>query len=108
VYKSQICEGVIRTRFRHGLDREVLMTPGTVYPIEIDLWSTSIIFDRGHRLRVHVTSSSDPGYDPNPNTGEPLRTSERFEVVTNSVLMDRARPSHIVLPLPPERKVKFE
>ncbi len=36
---------------------------------EIDLWSTCNLFRRGHRLRVHVTSSSFPRWDRNLNTG---------------------------------------
>ena len=36
---------------------------------ELDLWSTSNVFRRGHRLRVHVTSSSFPRWDRNLNTG---------------------------------------
>ncbi|MGH2916155.1 MAG: CocE/NonD family hydrolase [Solirubrobacteraceae bacterium] len=40
---------------------------------ELDLWSTSNLFGRGHRLRVHVTSSSFPRWDRNLNTGDQLR-----------------------------------
>lgn len=94
-----LCEGALRARFRDGLEREKLLEQDRVYPLEIDLWSTSVIFNRGHRLRVQVTSSSAPGYDPNPNTGEPFRGSERVRVVRNSVFVDAHHPSHIVLPV---------
>jgi uncharacterized protein len=40
---------------------------------ELDLWSTSNLFRRGHRLRVHVTSSSFPRWDRNLNTGDQRR-----------------------------------
>lgn len=37
---------------------------------ELDLWSTSNVFRRGHRLRVQITSSCFPRWDRNLNTGE--------------------------------------
>ncbi len=94
-----LCEGSLRARFRGGFAREKLLTPRKVYPLEIDLWSTSIIFNRGHRLRVQVTSSSAPGFDPNPNTGTPFRASDQSRTARNTVWVDARRPSHLVLPV---------
>jgi predicted acyl esterase len=48
---------------------------------------------------VQVTSSSSPGSDPNPNTGEGFRASDRTQIAHNSVYVDARRPSHIVLPV---------
>lgn len=94
-----VCEGVLRARFRKSLSEEKLMEPGQVYRFDLDLWSTSIIFNKGHRLRVHVTSSSSPGYDPNPNTGEPFRASDKTRIAKNTIYLDADRPSHILLPV---------
>ncbi|MGH2929545.1 MAG: CocE/NonD family hydrolase, partial [Solirubrobacteraceae bacterium] len=38
--------------------------------LQLDLWSTSNVFRRGHRLRVQVTSSCFPRWDRNLNTGD--------------------------------------
>jgi putative CocE/NonD family hydrolase len=94
-----ICEGILRTRFRHSLREPDFLKPGRIYPLDLDLWSTSIIFSRGHRLRLHVTSSSAPGFDPNPNTAEPLRWSEQWNVAHNSIHVGGRCPSHIELPV---------
>lgn len=94
-----VCEGALRARFRRGLAREVPLRPGRAEWVEVDCWSTSIVFNTGHRLRVQVTSSSNPGYDPNPNTGEPLRRHTRVRVATNAVHVDSAHPSHLLLPV---------
>jgi hypothetical protein len=69
--------------------------------VEIDCWSTSVIFNRGHRIRAQVASSSAPGFDPNPGTGERFRSSERQRVARNAVYVDAAHPSHLVLPVAP-------
>ena len=52
------------------------LTPGKVYRFEIDLVGTSVAFLKGHRIRVHVTSSHFPQFDRNPNTGA-IRHDER-------------------------------
>jgi hypothetical protein len=94
-----ICEGQLRARFREGFDREVPLRPGRVSPLDVDLWSTSIVFNRGHCLRVHVTSSSAPGSDPNPNTGDAFRARDYHRVARNVVYLDARRPSHVLLPV---------
>lgn len=94
-----VTEGALRARYRNSLEREDFLKPGRLYGLEIDLWSTSIIFNRGHRVRVHVTSSSSPGYDPNPNTEEPLRWSNRKVVASNTIYVARPFASHIELPV---------
>jgi uncharacterized protein len=92
-----ICEGILRVRYRNVLQEP--MKPGKIYSVPLDLSSTSIVFNRGHRLRVHVTSSCAPGYDPNPNTGERLRWSERTEVAHNTIHFSSRCPSHVELPV---------
>jgi len=94
-----ICEGRLRARFHKSFSVEELLKPGEVYPLDLDLWSTSIIFNKSHRLRVHVASSSAPGFDPNPNTGEPFRDSPATRVAQNTVYFDASHPSHVLLPL---------
>ena len=43
--------------------------PEKIYEFNIDLWIISNLFLKGHSIRIHVTSSSFPKYDRNPNTG---------------------------------------
>jgi len=95
-----ILDGGLRARHRVSLAREDLLEPGKVYDFVVDLWSTSVVFNREHRIRVIVTSSSDPRFDPNPNTGHPFRADDERVVAHNTVYMDSDRPSHIVLPTP--------
>jgi putative CocE/NonD family hydrolase len=95
-----VVDGILRARFRESLSRERLLEPGRVYRFDIDRWSTSIVFNKGHRLRVQISSSNAPGYDPNPNTGEAFRSGTATRVARNTIYVDRRRPSHITLPIP--------
>jgi uncharacterized protein len=96
-----VLDSAVRARFREGLDREVFMKKGEVYRMTLDLWSTSIVFNKGHRIAIHITSSNDPRYDPNPNTGKPLRADDETRVATNTIHHDRAHPSRALLPVVP-------
>jgi putative CocE/NonD family hydrolase len=94
-----LCEGAVRARFRDSTSKESLLQPGKIYPIEVDLWSTSVIFNTAHRIRLQVTSSSTPGYDPNPNTGAPFRSGKETRKANVRLFVDKEHPSHVVLPV---------
>jgi predicted acyl esterase len=96
-----VLDSAVRARFREGFDHEVFMKRGEVYRFTVDLWSTSIIFNKGHRIAIHVTSSNDPRFDPNPNTGKPLRADAETRIATNTIHHDRAHPSRALLPVVP-------
>ncbi len=61
-------------------------------------------FGAGHRIRLDISSSNFPRFDVNPNTGEPLNAHRRMVTGTNTVHHDRARPSHVILPVIPREK----
>lgn len=98
-YSRNLCDGILRARYRNSFAHPELLEPGKVYRFEVDLWATSNVFLPGHRLRVVVTSSSFPRFDRNLNTGGPINKEAAGQVAINTVLHDMLRPSHIVLPL---------
>jgi uncharacterized protein len=101
-YEALVLDAPIRARFRHGRmpDEVRMMTPGAPEELDIDLWSTAITFEKGHRIAVHITSSNSPRFEVNPNTGEPAGQHKLPpRVATNSVYMDAAHPSALVLPV---------
>ena len=66
---NQIQDGIVRARYRNGMDAPSLVEPGEVVRYEIDLFATSYLLRRGHRLQVDISSSCFDRYDRNPNTG---------------------------------------
>ena len=97
-----LCDGVIRARYRESTDSPTLIEPGKVYRYEIDLWSTSAVFLPGHRIRVEISSSNFPRFDRNPNTGHPFGADAELRKATQTIYHDRQRPSHILLPVIPQ------
>ena len=94
-----VLDGVIRARHRDSMETSKLIKPGKTYKFEIDLWSTSLVFSPGHRIRVAVSSSNAPRFEPNPNTGKPSGSDDETIVATNRIYLDSRRPSHILLPV---------
>jgi len=94
-----LTDGILRMRFREGFEAEKLMEPGITYEVTVDLWSTSIVFNTGHRIRVAISSSNSPRFEPNPNTGEPFRQSTLMRVALNSVYLDANHASRVILPV---------
>ncbi len=103
-FAMNVCEGILRARFRRGTDREELLKPGEVYEFEVDLVGTANVFLPGHRIRVDVTSSHFPQFDRNPNTGESFGQSANVRVAKQAIFHTADRPSHIVLPVVPVPK----
>ena len=94
-----ITDSIIRARYRGGWETPELMTPGQPYEFVFQLYPTSNVFKKGHRIRLDVSSSNWPRFDVNPNTGGPLGLERRHEVAHQTVYHDTDHPSHIVLPI---------
>lgn len=94
-----VSEGILRARYRDGLDRESLMQPGTVYPLPIDLGPVAVRFLAGHRIRLEISSSNAPRYDVNPNTGREIATERNPVSATQRILHDSEHPSALILPV---------
>ncbi|MFF7534999.1 CocE/NonD family hydrolase [Streptomyces bobili] len=87
-----VTDGIVRVRGA---------TPGEAAEHVVDLWSTSIVFKAGHRIRVQITSSNFPRWDRNLNTGEPEESATTARTARQQVFHDPARPSRIILPVVP-------
>ena len=96
-----VSEGILRARFKDGLDKVNLLTPDEVYDYEIEMTGTANVFQPGHRIRVDLTSSNFPQFDRNPNTGAPLGSDAETRIAHQTIHHGGARPSHIVLPTVP-------
>jgi predicted acyl esterase len=66
---------------------------------------TSNVFKKGHRIRLRVTSSRAPHFDPNPNTGDEIATATKLQPVGVTVHHDATHPSRLILPIVPREAV---
>lgn len=103
-----ITEGIQRLRYRKSREKPEPLTPGQVEEVTIDCWSTSIVFNAGHRVRVMVTSSNYPRFDVNPGTGQPWSEGGEKVKQTNRIYCDAEHPSRLIVPMPEMQKSSAE
>lgn len=94
-----IADGITRARYRNSLETAEAVTPGEVHSVTVSLWSTAMVINTGHRLRISVSSSNATRFDPNPNTGEPLRQNTFTQTATNTVHCGGTHLSWLELPV---------
>ncbi|MBS9376429.1 CocE/NonD family hydrolase [Rhodococcus sp. B50] len=96
-----LCDGILRARYRDSLEHEVLLEPEKIYEITIDLAATANVFLPGHRIRLDISSSNFPRYDRNTNTGGVIarETEEQMIPAINRIHHGPDHPSRIVLPI---------
>jgi hypothetical protein len=94
-----ITDSIIRARYRNGWETTELMTPGQAYELVFELYPTSNVFQKGHRIRLDVSSSNWPRFDVNPNNGGPLGVKGEYRTAFQAIYHDAERPSHVVLPV---------
>lgn len=97
-FAQNLTEGIIRARYRESQERPTFLNPGQTYKITVDLWSTSNLFRKGHRIRLEISSSNFPRFDRNLNTGEDTSSARKPVAATNSIYHDAEHPSALILP----------
>jgi putative CocE/NonD family hydrolase len=97
-----VCEGVLRARYRNGLEKPELLRPHQTYAFDIAVGNTAVQFRPGHRIRIEVSSSNFPRYDPNPNTGMDIFSERQPIPATQRVEHTPMFPSALMLPVVPD------
>ncbi len=97
-----LTDGLLRVRYRHGLEKAELAEPDEIYPLTIDAGVTSNVFLAGHRIRLEISSSNFPRFDRNPNTGHLLADETVLKKAQQTIYHDRLHASHVLLPVVPE------
>lgn len=92
-------ETIQRVRYREGYDKEVFMKEGEVYKVKLSPLSTSNYFEKGHQIRIEVSSSNFPRFTRNLNTGGNNYDEKEAVVARNKVYHSEAYPSMIRLPI---------
>lgn len=99
-----ISDGIYRLTIQSSPVKKwsLLQTP---QEIEVDLASTSMVFAKGHCIRISVCGSNFPRYEINHNIGLLESSSGRHAIAKNKVYMGPKYPSRVILPVV-EEKIK--
>ena len=91
----------LRARYHEGFDHQKLLVPGEVTKLAWDIGWVSIIFNKGHRIRVTIASTGAPYFEPNVQTGGPIThfVTEPGIAAVNTIWHDSAHASRVILPV---------
>jgi uncharacterized protein len=94
--------GIIRARYRNSWEHTELLTPGKTEHYQIELYDIAHTFLPGHRIRVEISSSYAPTFNPNSNTGNPVATDTESRPAKQTIFHDGAEGSYVALPVMPD------
>jgi putative CocE/NonD family hydrolase len=100
-YALNLCDGILRARYRDSFSEPTLIEPGEIYEYKIEVGVTGNVFRQGHRIRLDISSSNFPRFDRNPNTGHAIGVDADLRQARQTVYHSRQYPSRIVLPVIP-------
>ena len=95
----EVCYGMLRARYRNGLDAEEPLVPGEVTQLRIRMGITACRFRKGHRIRLDVCSSDFPNHDRNHNTGRDDLVDAEMVIAEQTVHHCSQYPSSLILPV---------
>ena len=101
-YAKNLCDGIIRARYRESFTEPSLLDSGRIYEYHIDVGVTGNVFKKGHRLRLEISSSNFPRFDRNLNTGREAGSDTEPRQARQTVFHTSEKPSHLLLPTIPK------
>jgi len=96
-----LTHGVMRVTYREGLHERKLIEPGRIYKYEFKLQPIGVKFQKGHRMRVEITSSEMDKYARNQNVADAPGTTANVAIAHQTIYHGREYPSKLVLPMIP-------
>ena len=97
-----IVDGIQRARMRCGDDQECFLLLGEPTEIEVDVWSTAMVFNAGHRIRVAIAGTNWKRFERNSNDGGDLN-NPNYIVANPEILFGPDHPSSVELPISVDR-----
>ena len=97
VVKSAGCP--VTVKFRKGWDKPELLTPGKIEKYEMEMYFYGMVFKKGHKIRIDISSSELMEAFPNTNTGIDPYTDPKPIKATQTIYHGREYPSHVKLPV---------
>ena len=98
-YEALLLDQACRLRFREGVNKMVRVEKDKIYPVKVNLWSTAVVFNKGHKIAIHVSSSNSPRFEAHSNTWEPLASYDKSVKARNTVHHGPQAASKVLLPV---------
>jgi len=89
-----LTDGLVRASHRESKEYRTPTVPGKVYELDVDLWATSIVFNKGHQIRISVSGTNFPRFDVNMHNGRyfDLQDNELRDAVESDIKEYYSKP----------------
>jgi predicted acyl esterase len=96
-----LIDQVRRGRYREGFEKEVPLPADKPVKVSIDVGWLSLVFNRGHRIRVTIASHGADFYEINPQTGGTftIEPAKETRVAENAIYHEAGRASRLIAPV---------
>lgn len=98
-HTQYLTHGIMRVTYRDGFDARKLIEPGKIYEYNFKLKPIGVKFQKGHRIRIEVTSSDMDRYARNQNVSDAPGTSTNVDVAEQTIYHGKDFPSKLILPI---------
>ena len=82
----------------HRHKRRFYLKPGEIVEVQVEIWPTSMVFKKGHRIRLDVQPRDGIG------STNYMHYHADYNVGTNTIYAGGDKESYLLLPIIPERK----
>ena len=100
-HTQYLTQGQLRARYRNGMESPQLLNAGEIVELDIVIQSTSNVFQKGHRLRIEITSSDYSRHARNQNVEDEEGVTANTAVAQNKIHHTEVHQSYIMLPIIP-------
>ena len=100
-HTQYLTQGIVRARYRNGVDNESLIEPGKVYEYDIKMQATCNLFKKGHQLRLEISSSEFSKWARNQNVADAQGMTDNTQIADQTIYHGAAELSHLVIPVIP-------
>jgi len=94
-----IASGIRRATLSRDNTKLHPLKPAEKRVVEVDLWATSIVFAKGHRIRMSISGSNYPRWESSTNTVIENGQRGPKEVARNKVHFGGNEPTRLLLPV---------
>lgn len=95
----RLTDGILRARYRKSFEKPELLEPGAIEKYEIRMAKTANVFEKGHCIRVTITSGAKNLAFPNHNTGNNVPDDAEMLCAEQKIYHNEQHPSHVKLPI---------
>ena len=100
-HTQYLCNGVMRVTYRDGLEERKLIESGRIYEYRFALRPICNCFQKGHRIRIELTSSDMDRYARNQNVADAPGTTANVAIAEQTIHHGGAMLSRLELPVIP-------